>query len=261
MPPSVLENSSGKKVFFVQPNSVVQKEMVAELIRQEYEVGLVHKACDAKKVFSRYPDCLAFLNIDEGFSEDEWDTFVREVQSDPVSEAVGLGILTYNPDPELARKYLMEHMVACGFIRLSLRLSESTSTVLKVLEANEARGRRKFLRVHCRENTRLNIKTDSGVIEGQILDLSVVGMACTFSPDPGWGRNKVMASIQLKLKGSLCLVNGVLVGSRSHDGEETVYVVLFDPKSAGSHKETIRAYLQWTLQESVEAFLKAVSDG
>jgi len=74
---------NGKKVFFVQPNSVIQKEMVAELIRQEYEVLLIPDATKAKRLFAQYPDCLAFLNLDEGLPEEGWDQLVREVQGDP----------------------------------------------------------------------------------------------------------------------------------------------------------------------------------
>jgi hypothetical protein len=248
---------NGKKVFFVQPNSVIQKEMVAELIRQEYEVLLVTDAAKAKRLFALYPDCLAFLNLDEGLTEEEWDAFVREVQGDPALSGVKLGILTYNTDPELARKYLMEHMVPCGFIKLSLGLDESTAIVLKVLEANEARGRRKYLRVHCGDNTKLNLKMGSDVVEGRILDISSVGMACSLKSDVELKLHSVLDSIQLQLKGTLCLVNGVVMGSRPMEGESRkAYVVLFDPKTASVQKEKIRGYLQLALQSSVDAELK-----
>jgi len=248
---------NGKKVFFVQPNSVIQKEMVAELIRQEYEVLLISETSRAKRLFTLYPDCLAFLNLDEGLTEEGWETFVTEVQADPALSGVKLGILTYNTDPKLARKYLMDHMVPCGFIKLSLGLAESTSIVLKVLEANEARGRRKYLRVHCGENTKLNLKTDKGMVEGRIIDISSVGMACTLKSSMELKLHSVLESIQLQLKGSLCLVSGVVMGSRPlEDGSGKAYVVLFDPKTPPVQREKIRGYLQWALQSSIEAELK-----
>lgn len=249
---------NGKKVFFVQPNSVIQKEMVAELIRQEYEVLLISDATKAKRLFAQYPDCLAFLNLDEGLTEEGWDQLVRDVQGDPALSGVKLGILTYNTDPELARKYLMEHMVPCGFIKLSLGLAESTSIVLKVLEANEARGRRKYLRVHCGDNTKLNLKMGSDVVEGKIIDISSVGMACTLKTAVELKLHSVLDSIQLQLKGTLCLVNGVVMGSRPlDDGSGKAYVVLFDPKMAPVQREKIRGYLQWALQASIDTELKA----
>jgi len=255
MDDSISPDMNGKKVFFVQPSSVIQKEMVAELIRQEYEILLIPEARQARKIFVRYPDCLAFLNLDEGFSEEEWAALVKDIQGDPVLSGVKLGILTYNSDPELQRKYLMDLMVPCGFIKLTLRLAESTAIVAKVLEANEARGRRKYLRVHCGENTRLNVRTSTGVIEGRILDLSSVGMACILKADRQIKLHSVLESIQLQLKGSLCLINGVVMGSRLI-GNEKVHVVLFDPKTSEVQKEKIRAYLQWALQASIEGELK-----
>jgi len=254
LPPSI----DGKKVFFVQPNSVIQKEMVADLIRLEYEVLLIPEARQARKIFKLYPNCLAFLNIDEGLTEKEWADFVRDIQADPTFSGVKLGILTYNSDPALQRKYLMDLMVPCGFIRLTLRLTESTAIVAKVLEANEARGRRKYLRVHCGENTRLNVRTAKGLIEGRIIDLSSVGMACVLKSSHEIKVHSVLDSIQLQLKGSLCLINGVVMGSRpTGDGSENAYVVLFDPKTSGAQKEKIRTYLLLALQDKIDTILRA----
>jgi len=248
----------GKKVFFVQPNSVIQKEMVAELIRQEFEVLLVTDVSHAKGLFARFPDCLAFLNIDDGLSEHEWEEFVRDIQSDPALAGVKLGILTYNADPALARKYLMDHSVPCGYVKLSLGLSESTAIVLKVLEANEAKGRRRYLRVPCRDNAKLNWKSNESVLEGRILDISSVGMSCVFQSQHEIAAHSVLTSLQLQLKGSLCLVNGIVMGSRLlEDGSARAYVVLFDPKMPPVQREKIRAYIQWALQASVEEEIRA----
>jgi hypothetical protein len=249
----------GKKIFFVQPNSVIQKEMVAELIRQEYEVLLISEAAQAKRVFARYPDCIAFLNLDEGFSEPDWEAFVREVQNDTELSRVKLGILTYNPDPSLAQKYLMDFQLPCGYIKLTLKLEESTSIVLKVLEANEARGRRKYLRVHCRDNTKLNVKLADEVVDGRVIDLSSVGMACVLNTSRDLALHSRLESIQLQLKGTLCLVHGVVMGSRPLEDGKKAHVVLFDPKTPANQKEKIRAYLQWVLQSTVAEALDPVS--
>lgn len=249
---------NGKKVFFVRPNSVIQKEMVSELISREYEVLLVPGPDEARVVFRKYPDCLAFLNIDDGPSEEEWESFVDEVQGSPEFSQVKLGILTYNPDPELARKYLMDRGVPLGYVKLSLGLVESTAIVCKVLEASEARGRRQFLRVHCGESVRYNWLGPHGRVEGRILDMSSVGMACLLPAPSTWSKHQSLDSIQLKLKGSLALVNGVVMGSRPAEGSsELAYVVLFDPKMADVQKEKIRVFLQVTLQDAIEAELRA----
>lgn len=243
----------GKKVFFVAPNSVVQKEMMTDLVHQEYEVHLVPDVAKAKKLFTKYPDCIAFLNIDDGLTEEGWEEFIRDVLSDPQLQRVRLGILTYNSDPDLARKYLMDHRVPCGFVKLSLKRGESTAIVLKVLEANEARGRRRYLRIPCRENTRLNFRDVTGLIEGQVVDISSVGMACIMDPDKAWAKHSVLESIQLKLNATVCMVNGIVMGSRRTERGQNLYVILFDSKTPASQRDKVRAYIQWALQTAIDA--------
>src|SRR6185369_13436461 len=139
----------GRQVVFVRPHSVVQNELLAELIRNEYAVAVLSDHTQVRHLFQLYPDCIAFLNIDEGYQESEWAGLVREVEDDPKTATVRIGILTYNTDPELSQKYLLELMVSCGYVKLSLELAESKKTILKVLEANEAKGRRQYIRVLC----------------------------------------------------------------------------------------------------------------
>lgn len=259
----VLEQSSGvagefgTQVFFVQPNSVIQKAMVAELICQEYEVYLVGSVSSAKKIFSKHPVSLAFLNIDEGLSEEEWKNFVKDIHRDPALKGVRMGALSYNTDPQLAEIYLMELRVPCGFIKLSLGLVQSTKIILAVLEANEARGRRKFLRVHCGDRAGLNFITKTGMVEGRIVDISVVAMSCTLNPERHWEKHSVLESVQLKLKGSHCLVKGIVMGSRRGHNGERVYIVIFDPKTLTDHERgNIRNYMQTALQSLVEAEMR-----
>jgi hypothetical protein len=249
-------NDVGKKVFFVAPNSVVQKEMMADLVQQEYEVHLVPDVSKAKQLFAKYPDCIAFLNIDDGLSEEGWEEFIRDVQADPALKQVRLGILTYNSDPELARRYLMEHQVPCGFVKLTLKRGESTAIILKVLEANEARGRRRYLRIPCRDNTRLNFLDRTTTVEGRVVDISSVGMACVMDPDKAWPKHSVLESVQLKLNASVCMVNGIVMGSRRLERGDNLYVILFDPKMAQAQRDKIRTYIQWSLQSAIDDDLR-----
>lgn len=248
----------GKKVFFVYPNSVIQSEMVAELIKGEYEVYLIKDWVKALTLFRRYPDSVVFINIDDGQEEPQWEEYVQTLQADPDLDRLQIGVLTYNEDPALAQKYLMDLAVSGGFVKLSLGLKESTAQVLKVLEANEARGRRHFLRVKCGDKySTLNAKIDGKNLSGMVHDLSYAGMACTFDPEPGLVAHSVVDSVQLKLKGILVLVSGIVMGTR-HDGEKQVYVILFTPKTQPKDREKIRNFMQWSLQSHIEAELESI---
>jgi hypothetical protein len=253
-----VESMEGKKVFFLYPNSVIQTDMVAELIKSEYEIYLLKDHEKALTLFRRYPNSVVFINIDEGLKEPQWEEYVQTLQNDPDLDGLRIGILTYNNDAELAQKYLMDLMVSAGFVKLSLGLKESTGIVLKVLEANEARGRRKYLRVKCGDkNSTLNFKLHDKLFTGTVMDISSVGMACTFEPDPNFSAHAVADSIQLKLKGTLCLVSGIVMGARK-EGGATLYVMLFDPKTPGDIKTKVRNFMQWSLQSHIEAEIEAI---
>lgn len=242
----------GRKVFFIRPHSVIQNELLTELIRQEYDVAILTDHTRVRDLFRLHPECIAFLNIDEGWEEPEWEALVREVKKDPDLAEVRLGIVTYHPDPELSHKYLLELEVPCGYIKLTLGLEESTKTILKVLEANEARGRRQFLRVPCRPGTaQLNIPGPQKPLKGTLLDLSSVGMACVFDFDPAFVARSLVKDIQLKLKGVLCTVSAVVMGTRPKD-DATVYILLFDPKTPEEVREKIRGFLRKSLQANLE---------
>ena len=251
-------NVEGRMIFFVQPSSVIRTELITELIKQEYMVALISDAANAKRLFYQYPSCLAFLNIDDGFSEEQWLAFVQEVRQEPLLANVRLGILTYNPDRKLAEEYLINRRVACGFVKLSLKMADSIAIITKVLEANEAKGRRKYLRVRCDENSRLSFKDSRDLIEGRIVELSSVGMTCVLNPDKRWPHHAVFESMRLKLEGGFCSVSGVVVGSRPLDRNEgTLYLFLFDTKTPSVSLDKIRAYMQRALQSSVDSFLRA----
>jgi len=248
----------GRQVVFVRPHSVVQSELLAELIRNEYAVAVLADHTRVRDLFRLYPEGIAFLNIDEGYPEPEWATLVREAEEDPATASVRIGILTYNTDPELSHKYLLELMVACGYVKLSLELAESKKTILKVLEANEAKGRRQYIRVPCPEGSaNLNVMDEGTAFRGTLVDISSVGMACFFEVDPGFKVRSMVQGIQLKLRGVLCQVTGVVMGSRPDAQGKNLYVLLFDPRTTDEIREKIRVYLRKSLQFRLDADLAA----
>ncbi len=249
----------GKKVFFVYPPSVIQKELVSLLIEQEFEIYMIKEHITARKLFRLYPDSLAFLNIDAGMTEPEWDAWIREVLADPATAALGIGIVSYNTDDNLRKKYLMDIGIRCGFVKLRLGVEQSAEILVESLKANEAKGRRKFIRANCFSDTltSLNLNNAGKLIHGKIKDISVVGISCVFDIDPFFPKNVVLNRIQLKLHGTLLLTDAVVFGSRVEDGA-TVYVLLFPPKMDGPSRTKIRNYIQSTLQAEMD--LQAITN-
>jgi len=248
------EAGNGKKVFFLYPQSVIQDELISVLLKNEYEVFFLTDHLKATRIFTRFTNSICFINIDDGLKEDEWEKYIKNLKSNAKTSSVQIGILSYNNDPELMQKYLMDVGVECGFIQLKLGVKQSTDIILKVLEVNEAKGRRKFVRANCEKDPRvvMNFAYKEASYEGKILDLSSVGFACEF-PEPLPINNKtVIQKIQLNLRGSLVQADAIVL-SRRYDSEK-ILVMVFNPRLKEAELEKIHNFIHKTLQKTIDIY-------
>ncbi len=243
----------GKKVFFLYPPSVIQEEMLHLLISAEYEVALLREKQHTLRAISRFPDSILFINIDERTKEDEWESFIRGIMTNEKTINVRIGILSYNDNPDLKQKYLMDMGVPCGFITLKLGLRESFRIMARTLEVNEAKGRRKYVRAVChpRDMAMFNVKYGGEIMTGSILDISSVGMACTFDKQREFKLGIDLQDIQLKLRAVLCRVSGKLVGVNKEAGNR--HVIIFSNTISPKERHKIHQFVHDRLQESVDA--------
>lgn len=242
----------GKKVFFLYPPSVVKDEVIVRLLELEYEVYVLRDHALARRVLRTYPDSIIFVNIDEGQDEKAWEQWITEVLADPATAGVGVGIVSYNADDSLREKYLMKVGARCGFVRLKLGAEESLRILSAMLQANEARGRRKYIRASCEGDalTSINIRHPRGTYNGTLHDVSAVGFSCRLDPDPNFLKNTKLDDIQLKLHGVLLKIEGIVYGYRNDGG--TVYVILFTPRMESLARSKVRKFIQISLQADID---------
>jgi hypothetical protein len=243
----------GRKVFFLYPHSVFSDELFLEILNNEYEVYVVKSHEAAWKISEAFPGSILFVNIDDVLPEKDWEAWVRKLLADPKRKETRVGILTYNEDKELAKRYLMEISIACGFIHLKQGLAESKRIILKTLEANEARGRRRYVRARCMEpqkavfNMRYMGKLHTGVIQ----DISAAGMSFRLDKPVALKEKAVLDDIQLKLKGVLCRVSGIHVGMVK-DGVIRNILMFKQPVPAET-RDKIHRFIYYSLQQELEA--------
>ncbi|MDR2661950.1 MAG: PilZ domain-containing protein [Treponema sp.] len=246
------QSASGKKIFILHPHSVIQDELLDLLIMSGFESYVLYDHKRALKLLAKFPDSIMFINIDDGMTEKEWEAYIRGIQEDPTTRECKLGILSYNTDQNLMRKYLMELTLPCGYIQLKLGVRESTRIMLGALEANEARGRRKYIRAFCEGdiNATVNIKNTTGYYYGKILDISAAGIAARFDAFEDLPPNTLLREVQLKLRGGLVLTNAVLMGKRP----DNVWIFLFDvTRMSTDHKLVIHRFIKYTLQHYIDS--------
>jgi len=246
-------DTQGKKIFLLHPHSVIREEMLDMLIMAGYETYTILDEKKARKLLKKFQGSIMFINIDEGLKEKEWETYIRDIQEDPATKDSRLGIMSYNQDRDLMQKYLMEISIPCGYIQLKLGLQESTKIILGALEANEARGRRKYIRAECEDdiNAMVNFKTASGLAHGKILDISSAGIAARFDKAFELSLSTLIKDVQLKLRGGLVMTDMTYMGQRRDD--KNVYIMLFDSKLSTENKLTIHRYIKQCLQKYIDA--------
>jgi len=253
-------NEFGKKVFFLYPHSVIQEELINHIIQNEFEVYLINDHRNLLPLLRKYNNSILFINIDERLKEKEWEEYICTIMNKEETSGVQIGILTYNEDKELARKYLMELMIQGGYIQLKLGLKESTKIILKTLMANEARGKRRFVRAACPKNivTEFNVQVLGAMYEGHIKDISSAGMACYFKKSVDLSPKTELSQIQLKLRSRIVMVGGIVAGKRDDEQGQKLYVILFNKYISTDAKQKISTFIYRTLQGEMQRELDGI---
>ncbi|MDR1931440.1 MAG: PilZ domain-containing protein [Spirochaetales bacterium] len=246
-------DSLGKKIFFLYPHSVIHDEMLDLLIMNGYESYALRDHARAVRLLEHFPGSIMFINIDEKMPEREWEAYIRKIQEGPKTQESRLGILSYNTDKDLMQKYLMDMAVPCGYIQLKLGMQASAKIMLDALRANEAKGRRKFIRVACEDDATatMNYKSPEGTLSyGKILDISSAGIAVKMDRFENHPPNSKLREVQLKLRGTLVLTDMILIGTRNDDKSEWIF--LFDPKMQPNHKLVVHRFIKQSLQRYID---------
>ncbi|MBN2619052.1 MAG: PilZ domain-containing protein [Spirochaetales bacterium] len=254
------ENNFGKKVFFLYPHSVIASDLLDDLIKNEYEIYTLKDFKKVKLLLKKYKDSILFINIDEHLNEKEWFEFVESIVNNNDYKGVQIGILTYNEHKELAEKYLIDLSISCGFIQLKLGKEDSKKIILKTLEVNECKGKRKFIRAKSNNLSKstFNVKIGNDLLTGTIVDISSAGMACTFDQTVNFAKNSLLPKMQLKLNGRLILVDSIVFGHRQVNEKETLIVVMFTNSISDDSKNKIYKYIGEVLQENIESEIKQI---
>jgi hypothetical protein len=250
------DNIQGKKIFFLYPSAVIQNTIIKELIQQEYEVYAVKNHTALLQYLKRDPGVVVFINISEGPGKAQWEEWVRSVLGPRGSSPVRIGILTNANDEDLRDKYITDIGVQCGFTVIKSDVAAALQQIQESLRVEEAKGRRKYLRAGKEIGASINLPFDNGFINGQVRDISTVGLSCVLDQNPSLAKNTLFQNIQLKIQGRILKVEGIIYGSRDEEDGSHCYVVLFTQRVDSDTRARIREGIQQYLQARMEEELK-----
>jgi hypothetical protein len=227
--------------------------MIQFLITAQYEVAVIRDHRAVVPVIKKFPNSIIFCNLDSKVDPGEMEKLIRHVVSSKEDHGCEIGVLSYNKDPELAEKYLIDIGVTAGYVTLKIGFEQSARIIIKTLEAAEARGRRKFVRVKVPSGKgSIGIKMGRRSVDGQLLDVSVAGVACKLPEEFETGT--LLEDVQLRLWGSIAKVSGKIAGFRGSKGNYT-YVVMFDEPLTSISRGRIYGFIRKVLQTQVDALL------
>jgi hypothetical protein len=243
---------TGSKIFFVYPTGSVQQQIVTELVQQEYEVYIAKDSTRLARALKKYPDSVLFINIDEGMSAQDWEKWIHGILT--ALPKIRVGVFSNNTDEESRNKQIKDLHVTCGYMTSKVDMSKTAIEVLNTLKDLNVKGRRKYLRsTIIKENAAtINMPHDGSFINGEIRDISVVGVSCTFNIDPGLRKGTLYKDVQIRLQGQLLKVEAVVFGSRPEDGLN-IYVLLFTQRINPDVRVRIRKYIQQDLQGRMDS--------
>jgi hypothetical protein len=252
-----ISDITGKKIFFLYPSAIIQNEIAAELIQQEFEVYIVRDHTGLRRILKKYPDSIVFANIDDHMDEKSWEAWVRGTMGDAATANVGIGILSTMDDTALSRKYVNLIKVKCGFIQIKKDIKPGIIQLIEILRLVDAKGRRKYIRATTDNEslTTINLPHDGDFVKGIIKDISVAGFSCAFPIDPLIEKNSLIKDIQIKLQSVILKAEGIVFGSRM-DGITKIYVIIFTQRTDPDVRVKIRKYIQLNLQAKLDAAMK-----
>lgn len=247
----------GRKIFFLHPSPQVQNAIVDELVQREYEAYTTGDRVSLRRVLKNFPGSIIFIDIDQLILEKEWEAWIREVMKAEDLRDIRIGILTTNRNDILQNKYANMLHLPCGYTMLHQDLAVTLTQILRILDANDAKGRRKYLRTTTENEaqTVVNFPLVGRFVGGALRDISTVGFSCFFKEDPDFATNSAFSNVQIKLKHIILNVEAIILGSRV-EKQIKFYVALFTNRVSPDTQVKIRKYIQNNLQTQMDAIIE-----
>lgn len=254
----------GRKVFFLNPPLQIENSVLSILKESEYEVYIIRDYRDAKPILAENKDAICFVNVDKQLEMDVWYNFIKSFKYDEKVSSIFLGVISSKIDLTYREKFLMDLKLPGGMILLNEPVNQTALKIEKILEINGAKGRRKYIRLVCKdlENVKGYITVGDKMFFIKINDISSVGFACTYDSafEPLLIKNSVFREVTLELGNDVRTVSMSLpsvVYDKKNINGQNIAVMLFTKEVPSENRAGIRNFIFSVLEKQAEDFMKS----
>lgn len=246
----------GKKIFFINPPNSLRDEFLEYIFKNEFELYLLDNKDKIEQLLEIFHDAIVFINIDTGLSSFEWTEYINHLHKK--FSDVTITVFSKLHSNSLQKTYLMDIGINGGYIIMEQDNWKTIEIINKVLEVNEARGRRKNVRIDFKKNeSRCNIESKVFTTKGYLLNSSIrsVSSAGLFV---NFYREKIesddnIEKVVFSLGDTVFNVTGYLMKKVKYG----LCFISFEDISS-SDKEAVQQYIFNDLQKSFKQLLKSL---
>lgn len=254
----------GRKVFFLNMPYDFQRKVIPALFNKEYEVYVLNDYRRAKSVLKNFPDSICFINVDDSLSLNEWFNFMSSFEDDPMLSTIFLGIVSLKLGNAQKIHFLMQSVVPAGFIGLDQPSEALLLQIKNILDLNGAKGRRRFVRADCLDDSQIGIFFDFGEqrFTMKIKDISSAGISCVASSKYAklFKINMLIRDFSLIIRNQTYKCSAAVLMA-TVTGEKLTVVLVFTKAIGIAIRNSIKEYIRSLLQGKItKLVLETVPD-
>lgn len=245
----------GKKLYFVNAPAVL-KEYLDDLWNYEIEAYSVSDFSLLLPYLRTNTDAILFFNFEiDKQALEKLKQNISTLRAEESCKQIEIGLYSVRDLTNQFIEVSKTLQVDCGYFIITDKLRVLQS-ILQICAQKHVKGRRKYIRVKCPLNyASFNYEYKGLTHRGNIVDLSVAGMAVLYENQECPPANIRIPNIQLNLHGTILSIDGITFKTEETRTENAIQVcvILFDPKSLDRAKEEkIHSFIRRRLQKEFE---------
>ena len=245
----------GRKVFFLNMSNDFRQTIVPALFNKEYEVYTINDYRRAKAVLRNFPDSICFIDVDDGLTPNGWFNFMESFENDEMLSTIFLGIISSTLGYAQKMHFLMQSVVPAGFIGLNQSHDDLVEQIRSILDLNGAKGRRRFVRADCLDDTRIGIFFDFGEkrFTARVKDISSAGLSCIVSLkyQSFFKVNMLIREFSLIIDNETYKCSAAVLKAFASGTDKLTVVIVFTQAIGYNVRRSIREFLRSFLQGKI----------